>query len=144
VRREEHDVPQLRPHAIVGSLVDEEPLQSLVGDCRLDRAGVASSPRGAERFLVKVAGEDLDRDLHLPPLRLFKHDDRDAVGFLAGGAPGGPGANALVRWLVEQRGDDLSARISKAGASRKNIVTEISKSLNSSWASSGVSLTISA
>ena len=106
VMGEQHEVAHILADAVMFQLAHEEALEPFFGHICLDRPRVPSLARGRQRPLVEIAGEDLDIRVGPAPLGFLEQQDRDRVGFFAGGAADRPDADRLVLCVrVHQCGD---------------------------------------
>ena len=100
VRRKEHDLAHLPPHAVAARLMDEEAAQPVFAHIRRDRFRVETFARTADHLVIEIGGKHLKLRRRLQRARVFAEQHGDGIRLLARRARRHPDAHGVARTLV--------------------------------------------
>ena len=107
VHREQHGLAQLAADAIAAPLLGEEAPQPLLRHIGGERERVEAFARGADRALVEIGREHLQRRRRFERSRMLGQEDGDRVRLLARRTRRHPDAQLVVRRLAGEQRRDL-------------------------------------
>ena len=102
---EQHDVAQFARHAIMVAFAGKEAPQPFFRHVGFDGDRITTLPCDRQSALVEIGSKDLKPAPDLMTARLLKQQDRNRIGFLAGGAAGDPDANRVAKRPCRRTGE---------------------------------------
>jgi hypothetical protein len=135
--RKHDQVPDLLADPVAAVFFLKEPVEPLAADVCLDVARIKALARPLQGVGVEIGCKDLKVRRCLAVFCGLLEQDREGIGFFAGGAADGPDTNDVVSPLTTKEARISSlASLSKTSGSRKKCVTVISRSSPSARTSS--------